>query len=60
METAPENDAPPAPTRSDFISLCESLNRHHVRYIFVGGMAMIQQGYIRATEDIDLLVDDEP
>lgn len=59
METAPENDGPRPPTRTDFVSLCESLNRHRVRYIVVGGMAMIQQGYIRATEDIDLLLDDK-
>lgn len=49
-----------APADHDFISLCKSLNRHRVRYIVVGGMAMIQQGYVRATEDIVLLLDDGP
>ena len=28
-----------------------------MRYVVVGGMAMIQAGFVRATEDIDLLVD---
>jgi hypothetical protein len=33
------------------------LNREGARYVVVGGMAIIQAGYVRATEDIDLLVD---
>jgi len=37
--------------------LCRALNAQQARYIVVGGMAVIQQGYLRATEDIDLLLD---
>jgi hypothetical protein len=39
------------------VSLCRSLNREGARYIVIGGMAIIQAGFVRATEDIDLLVD---
>lgn len=45
------------PTLDDLINLCRHLNQKGVRYIVIGGMAMIQQGFVRATEDIDLLVD---
>ena len=55
------NDGPPLESRpprlSDLVSLCRSLNREGARYIVVGGMAMVQAGFVRATEDIDLLVD---
>ena len=57
------NDGPPEsrpPRLSDLISLCRSLNRERARYIVVGGMAMVQAGFVRATEDIDLLVDATP
>lgn len=45
------------PGLADLVSLCRSLNREGAPYIVVGGMAMIQAGLVRATEDIDLLVD---
>ena len=55
------HDGPPPESRppqlADLLSLCRSLNRESVRYVVVGGMAMIQAGFVRATEDIDLLVD---
>lgn len=56
----PNDGAPPEsrpPQLADLLSLCRSLNREAVRYVVVGGMAMIQAGFVRATEDIDLLVD---
>ena len=56
----PNDGAPPEsrpPQLADLVSLCRSLNREGARYIVVGGMAMIQAGFVRATEDIDLLVD---
>ena len=52
---APQESRPPQ--LADLISLCRSLNREAARYVVVGGMAMIQAGFVRATEDIDLLVD---
>jgi len=40
--------------------LCRSLNRSGVRYVLVGGYAVILHGYSRTTQDIDLLVDPAP
>ena len=45
------------PTLNDLLRLCRALNNAGAKYIVVGGMAMIEAGYVRATEDIDLLVD---
>ena len=59
----PNDGAPPEsrpPQLADLVALCRSLNREAARYIVIGGMAMIQAGFVRATEDIDLLVDTAP
>lgn len=48
------------PTLSDLVHLCRELNRQGAKYIVIGGMAMIQAGFVRATEDIDLLIDVSP
>ena len=56
----PQNDDPKEsrpPTLSDLITLCRHLNEKHAKYIVIGGMALIHHGFVRATEDIDLLVD---
>lgn len=53
-----EKQAPPrTPEQNDLIRLCSALNAKDARYIVVGGMAVIQQGFLRATEDIDLLLE---
>ena len=53
-----EEKAPPrAPEQTDLARLCAALNTESARYIVVGGMAIIQQGFLRATEDIDLLLE---
>jgi hypothetical protein len=44
------------PEKSDLIKICAALNEQGARYIVVGGMAVIHQGFLRATEDIDLLL----
>jgi hypothetical protein len=36
------------------------LNRLGARYVVVGGFAVIQAGYFRSTEDIDLLIETTP
>lgn len=36
------------------------LNQLGARYIVVGGFAITHHGYLRATEDIDLLIDVDP
>ena len=46
------------PTLKDLVALCRNLNAHEVKYVIIGGFAVIRHGYIRATGDIDLLVAD--
>lgn len=38
----------------DVLLLLESLNRHHVQFLLVGGMAGVVHGHVRTTQDIDL------
>ena len=40
----------------DFKELLESLNRHEVRYLLIGGYAVGIHGYARSTNDIDFCV----
>lgn len=49
---------PPEP--EDLVRLCRELNTVGAKYIVIGGMAVIQAGFLRATEDIDLLIDASP
>lgn len=55
---SPKESRPP--TVKDLVALCDRLNKAGARYIVIGGMAVIQHGFVRATEDIDLLVDAAP
>ena len=48
------------PTVDDLVRLCRSLNNAGAKYLVIGGMAVIQAGFVRATADIDLLVDSSP
>lgn len=51
-------EAPPRPpTLSDLARLCGELNRVGAKYVVVGGFAIIQAGYFRSTDDLDLLVE---
>jgi len=45
------------PTLEDLVALCRNLNANDVSYVIIGGFAVIRFGYIRATGDIDLLVE---
>lgn len=54
-EGVPESSR--APEQTDLVALCRALNEQGAQYLVVGGMAVIQQGYLRATEDIDLLLE---
>ena len=40
--------------------LCRDLNAARGAYVVIGGMAVIQAGFPRATADIDLLIDISP
>ncbi len=48
---------PRTPTLKDLALICAELNRLGARYVVIGGFAMIQAGYARTTDDIDLLVE---
>lgn len=37
--------------------IIKSLNRNNVKYVIVGGYAIILHGFLRATEDLDLVVE---
>ena len=41
----------------DFKGFIELLNRNTVRYIIIGGYAVVYHGYVRSTNDIDIWVD---
>jgi hypothetical protein len=46
-----------APALQDLLKLCAALNREAVRYLLIGGFAVILHGFVRGTKDVDLLVD---
>lgn len=48
------------PTLEDLLHLCRELNRNRAEYVVIGGKAIVRLGFIRATEDIDLLGDPTP
>ncbi len=48
------------PTPADLARIGRSLNEHGARYAVLGGLAVIQHGFARATQDVDLLVDPSP
>jgi len=43
--------------QKEIVRVCKALNSEGVKYIVVGGCAVILHGYRRTTYDIDLLVD---
>ena len=48
------------PLVADLVNICRSLNACGAKNIVVGGFAVIQQGFLRNTGDIDLLVEESP
>jgi hypothetical protein len=42
------------------LRVIESFNSHGVMYVVVGGVAMNVHGFVRATEDLDVLVKPDP
>lgn len=49
--------SPRTPEEDDLVKLCAALNSQGSKYIVIGGMAMNVHGMLRATEDIDLLIE---
>jgi hypothetical protein len=44
------------PDNQDLVFLAKELNRLEVKYIVIGGLAINRLGYVRATDDVDLLI----
>lgn len=57
MDDPDDRDYSRAPELEDLLNLCKALNAEDVRYVLIGGFAVILHGFVRATKDIDLLVD---
>jgi hypothetical protein len=59
MDPRDDDEAPEArpPLLADLVNLCRDLNAVGAAYVVIGGMAVIQAGFPRATGDIDLLID---
>lgn len=55
-EPESEREVTRVPTDADLVSLARELNRLGVAYMVVGGFAINRLGFVRATEDIDLLI----
>lgn len=45
------------PELEDLINLCRYLNNENVKYVLIGGFAVIIHGFVRGTKDVDLLVE---
>jgi len=48
------------PSVADLADLCRDLNERGAKYLVVGGFAIRSAGYLRATMDIDLVIDVAP
>ena len=57
MDDAGDRGYSRAPELADILRVCRSLNEHDARYVLIGGFAVVLHGYVRATKDIDLLVE---
>lgn len=44
------------PTQADLVKIARELNRLGVAYVVVGGFAINRLGFVRATDDLDLLI----
>ena len=57
MDDATDRRYSRAPELEDLVSLCRSLNREGVKYLLIGGFAVILHGLVRTTKDNDLLLE---
>jgi hypothetical protein len=48
------------PQLDDLARIGRALNAHQVRYVLIGGFAVIAHGGARTTKDVDLLIDPSP
>ncbi|HXH41387.1 MAG TPA: hypothetical protein VNN08_22355 [Thermoanaerobaculia bacterium] len=52
MDDQDDREYSRAPELEDLLSLCKALNAEGVRYVLIGGFAVILHGFVRATKDI--------
>lgn len=57
MDDAHDGTHAREPQLDDLVRLARALNAHQVRYVLIGGFAVIAHGGARTTKDIDLLID---
>ena len=57
MDDIPDDRYSRAPRLEDLVELCRSLNESGARYVLIDGFALIPHGLVRATKDVDLLVE---
>ena len=55
-EEPPQSELTRPPDERDLVALARELNRLKARYVVIGGVAINRLGFVRATEDIDLLI----
>ena len=60
MDDAHDGSYAREPQLDDLVRLARALNAHHVRYVLIGGFAVIAHGGGRTTKGIDLLIDAGP
>jgi Aminoglycoside-2''-adenylyltransferase len=48
---------PTIPLPNDFSEFLKLLNKHRVKYLLIGGYAVAYHGYVRATADLDIWVE---
>ena len=60
MDDAHDGPYAREPQLDDLVRLASALNAHRVRYVLIGGFAVIAHGGARTTKDIDLLIDADP
>ncbi len=46
-------------TSSSVQAIIQALNEAGVRYLVVGGLAVVAHGHVRFTADVDLVLDDD-
>ncbi len=57
MDDTPDGRYSRAPELEDLVELCRALNAEGVRYLPIGGFAVILHGSVRGAKAIDLLID---
>ena len=49
----------PPPESPDLVGVITAANQAELPYVIIGGFAVIANQYVRATEDVDLLISDD-